>query len=252
MKTKTNVFIKIGALIVAIVMLFTIYIVIVKNKLPKSIEYKSFDKEKSITIDLDSNVKNYNYADRNSTIDISFKNKNDFVNMAKKNKYYYKTLEYVNGENKLIKVLWYSDGYFYIITINDDYATIENLVTFVWGEDCFPFINEMIFINVSSVDDTYSGGEITKTVDELNNRGNYIVKEKLFSNYLELKSFLQMANSDYYQFYDETKTIKIKLYSDFGFKNGTNFADGYPVTVQFDETETNVKISVDLSIYQKD
>ena len=77
MKTKTNVFIKIGALIVAIVMLFTIYIVIVKNKLPKSIEYKSFDKEKSITIDLDSNVKNYNYADRNSTIDISFKNKNE-------------------------------------------------------------------------------------------------------------------------------------------------------------------------------
>ena len=255
MKTKTNVFIKIGALIVAIVMLFTIYIVIVKNKLPKSIEYKSFDGEKSITIDLDSNIKSYDYPYGESKLIIRFKRKNDFVNMVKKSQNYYRLLEYTKEEQKFIEILWYSNEYFYIVKIYDNYATIENLVVDIsgfGGYGSFPFPSESLYIEVGLKDGISFGGEVTKSIDELNDFVDWKLEEKLFSNYLELKSFLQMANSDYYQFNDETKTIKIKLYSESGFKNGTNFADGYPVTVQFDETETNVKISVDLSIYQKD
>ena len=252
MKTTTNVFIKIGAVIVAIVMLFTIYIVIVKNKLPKSIEYKSFDKEKSITIDLDSNITSYDYSYDDFSIMVTFNNRNNFINMLKNSKYYYDTFEYSTENGRMVRVLWYSDKYFYSIRVYEDSAIIENLVACVWGTDCFPFVTDNVNLGVKAVGGVFSGGEILETVDKLNNSGKYVIKNKLFSNYNEMKSFLLMTNNNYYQFNDETKTIKIKMYSTEKFNNGTNFADGYPVTVQFDETETNVKISVDLSIYQKD
>ena len=53
MNKKSNIIIKVGAIVVSIVILFTIYFVITKNRLPKSIVFYSFDKKSSIVIGLD-------------------------------------------------------------------------------------------------------------------------------------------------------------------------------------------------------
>lgn len=255
MKAKTKTLISVLCAVSLVGIIFGVYFSVTYSRKSKTITATSYDGLAKFVLDTtDENIKSFgnSYEYEIEHINLTLNDEKKFFDDMKKDSRYVRTFEYGNDASKvrIIQLLMLYEQHYFVI---EKYSTMEfvfikSLYSSFNPYIIFPTFNNDIFINI-----TDDSSKKVYTIDELNSQMNSPMIEKAYTCYEDVKEFYSKIDPDLYLFNDEGKEIKLKVYSQYDAGNlveGTNYYEGYPLSIKFLD-DGNVEIAYDLSLIYK-
>lgn len=260
MKSRTKTILTLGCITGVVSTIIATYFCVVLLSKPKSISIASYDGVASFELDTtDDNItsveKYYVYDIERARI--YCKDEEKFFDDIKNDSRYVRTFEYVSesGNPQYKMHLMLSDQYYFYVEQEENFecARIYGVYQFDSPYEIYPFFNDALYIDIYWEGDTLCGGTEVFTVDKFNSEYHNHMVENAYETYEDLKEYYLHINPELYEIDDESKEIRLKVYSmtEVDYQTGSHYYEGYPVSIRFLD-DGNIRMSYDLELLHGD